>query len=146
MPLFIDANIPIYAGGRPHPLREPCLRVLTRASERPDLFVTDAEVVQELLHHYLSVRAWERGERVVIGFARLMHDRIVPVSVADVLGAADSVARYADLSARDLIHLSVMRRLGSTRIVSADRDFDRVPDVTRLDPTEVEAWREQVEA
>ena len=34
---FIDANVPIYAAGREHPYREPCIRVLEVRPESPML-------------------------------------------------------------------------------------------------------------
>ncbi len=45
-PTFLDANVPIYAAGRPHRLKEPCAQVLMLAAERPEAFLTDAEVLQ----------------------------------------------------------------------------------------------------
>ena len=50
---FIDSNVPIYAAGREHLCREPCIRVLAAVNDNPQAFVTDAEVFQEILHHYL---------------------------------------------------------------------------------------------
>ena len=49
---FIDANVPIYAAGREHPYREPCIRVLAAVNDDPGAFFTDAEVFQEIVHHY----------------------------------------------------------------------------------------------
>ncbi len=43
-PILIDANVPIYASGRPHPVQQPCVRVLELAAILPQWFVTDAEV------------------------------------------------------------------------------------------------------
>ena len=56
--VFIDVNIPMYAAGTPHPLREPSQRVIMAiAIGRLDA-VTDAEVLQEILYRYLHI-----GER-----------------------------------------------------------------------------------
>ena len=62
---FIDANIPIYAAGRKHPYREPCVRVLAAVSNNPEAFVTDAEVFQEIMHHYRRTERWDAGQVVV---------------------------------------------------------------------------------
>ncbi len=35
---FLDANVPIYAAGRPHSLKEPCARILLLVAERPQAF------------------------------------------------------------------------------------------------------------
>ena len=52
--VFIDANVPIYAAGGDHPYKEPCARILRMAAEEPQPFVTDSEVLQELMHRYLA--------------------------------------------------------------------------------------------
>ena len=80
------------------------------------------------------------GRVVLRDFAEAMHDRIEPVYVEDVQLAARLADEYPGVSARDLVHVAVMRRMGVDRIVSADRDFDRIADVERLDPAEVGEW------
>ncbi len=137
---FIDANVPIYASGREHPNREPCARVLLMAADHPLSFVTDVEVIQELVHRYLASGRWTLGREVVQGFAEVMHDRIEPVYVEDVHLAASLADGHPGISARDLVHAAVMRRLGADRIISSDADLDRLPGVTRLDPADVREW------
>jgi predicted nucleic acid-binding protein len=58
--------------------------------------------------------------------------------------AARLADRHPGISARDVVHAAVMRRVGVNWIVSADTDFDRLPDVTRLDPALVEEWGDSV--
>ena len=141
---FIDANVPIYASGREHPSKEPCARVLMMAAESPLSFVTDAEVLQELLHRYLASGRWTLGREVLRGFSEVMHDRIEPVHVEDIHLAATLADAHPGISARDLVHAAVMQRLGTNLIVSVDTDFDRLPGVTRLDPAHVEEWNHSV--
>ena len=80
------------------------------------------------------------GREVLRNFTEAMHDRIEPVYVEDMNLAARLVDEYPGVSARDLVHVAVMRRMGADRVVSADRDFDRIADVERLDPAEVGEW------
>ncbi len=143
-PIFVDTNVPIYAAGRPHYLKAACTRVLLLISRRPEAFVTDAEVFQELLHRYRSLGVWPQGKTVLERFAVLMRDRVEPVRLEDVLHAGRLADTHADLSARDLLHLAVMDRIGSAVIVSADRDFDRVGHVQRLDPMDVGTWEKEI--
>ena len=149
-PVFLDANVPIYAAGGEHALKAPCVRVLELAAERPRDFVTDAEVLQELLHRYLALRLWPAGRAVIEGFAVLMADRIEPVHGTDILEAAALAGGLAGAherrSARDLLHAAVMRRIGSRRIVTADRDFDAFEGLERLDPADVESWAASLDA
>ena len=137
---FIDANIPIYAAGRDHPNKEPCARVLMMAAEHPLSFVTDCEVLQELLHRYLASGRWSLGREVLHAFAEVMRDRIEPVYVEDIDVAAELADSHANVSARDLVHAAVMRRLRTDRIISVDTDFDSLPGVIRLAPAGVGEW------
>ena len=142
---FIDANIPIYAVGREHPYREPCADTLVLVAENPRSFVTDAEVLQELVHRYLAKDRWALGREVLRAFALVMQDRIEPVYAGDILAAADLADRHQGISARDLVHAAVMQRLGAEHIISADTDFDRLPGMTRLDPIRIGEWGDSIQ-
>lgn len=142
--IFVDANVPIYAGGAPHELKEPCVQILGMVARRPRLFRTDAEVLQELIHRYRTGNQWVVGRARTEDFAVLMHRRIEPLRADDVLQAAALADRYPRLSARDLVHLAVMRRLGITAVVSGDADFDAVAGLRRLDPRNLAAWRNEI--
>ncbi len=141
---FIDANIPIYATGKQHPNMQAAQRILRLISVRHQDFVTNSEVLQEILHYYLRSGRWEQGQIVMRAFSELMNRRIEPVYPDDFLRAAQAADDYPDVSARDLVHASVMHRLGITRIISADRDFDRIVGVERLDPAHLDDWEHSV--
>ena len=143
-PAFTDANVPIYAAGREHDNKEPCARVLMMAAEHPQSFVTDVEVLQELLHRYVATGRWALGRQVLRSFAELMHDRIEPVYEQDIQLAARLADSLPRISARDLVHAAVMQRLGADQIVSTDTDFDRLPDVIRLDPADIGKWGDSI--
>jgi predicted nucleic acid-binding protein len=145
-PVFLDANIPIYAAGRPHPLKDSATRIVLMAAEHPEAFVTDVEVVQEMLHRYLALRLWDGGRAAVEQFMALMDGRIESVTEADLNEVVHLADRHRDVAARDLLHAAVMSRLGVTQIVSADADFDRIEGIERLDPAAFDAWRASIEA
>lgn len=54
--------------------------------------------------------------------------------MADARRARSLNARYPDLKARDLIHVTVMLDNGISHILSTDRHFDQVDKVQRIDP------------
>ena len=135
--VFVDANVPIYAAGGDHPYKEPCARILLMAADAPKSFVTDSEILQELMHRYLASRRWELGRVVLQTFAEAMDGRIEPVLAEDILSASQLADRHSHVSARDLVHAAVMQRLGTNRIISADTDFDQLPGIDRLDPAHV---------
>lgn len=66
--VFIDANVPIYAAGREHRYRGSRSRVLLLVAEHPQWFLTDAEVLQELVHRYVSSGRWALGREVLENF------------------------------------------------------------------------------
>ena len=137
---FIDANVPMYAAGSEHPLRAPCIRVMEMIGAHPERFITDAEVFQEIIHRYLSERRWPLGRDVFNRFVRAMHRSIEPVYPQDIFDAAAFADDHPGINARDLVHAAVALRLGVSRIVSTDTDFDRLPVVTRLAPERVDEW------
>jgi predicted nucleic acid-binding protein len=139
--IFIDANIPMYVGGAPHPLKVPSLEVMRLAQLAPDAFVTDAEVLQEILHRYKATNRWSVGSVVFETFLEAMRGRIAPMLVQDVELAASLSTSYVVLSARDSIHLAVMQRLGVTRIVTTDAGFQGLPGIEFLDPARIDEWR-----
>ena len=53
--VFTDADIPIYAPGGDHPLKEQSARMLRSVDEDPRPIVTDSEILGELLHRYLAL-------------------------------------------------------------------------------------------
>ena len=138
---FIDTNVPIYAAGRAHPLKEPCAQILLLVAEHAQAFVTDAEVLQELLHRYLALRLWPQGRDVFQRFSTLMQERVEAVQAGDVEFAASLADDFQELGGRDLLHAAVMRRLGVRQIISADKDFDLLRDVERLDPAQLTVWQ-----
>ena len=139
-PIFLDANVPMYAAGRPHPLKEPCRRVMRAIDRNPTAFVTNVEVLQEILHRYLAVRRWDQGRAVFLRVVVAMEGRIEPITQEDVELAADIADRHPTLDARDLLHTAVMSRLRIARIVSTDTGCDRIDGIERLDPMRFEEW------
>ena len=139
--VFIDANVPIYAAGRDHPYKEPCARILRILADDPQSFITDSEVLQEMMHRYLASGRWTLGREVVRAFAEVMRGRVEPVHGEDVTLATKLADRHSEVSARDLVHAAVMQRLGTNRIISADTDFDRLEGIDRLDPARIEEWQ-----
>jgi hypothetical protein len=96
--------------------------------------VTDAEVLQEILHRYTALGRRERAIEVCHLFLKVVPD-VLPVTREAVERALDLHARYPQLQARDSLHLAVMQQHGISRILSADRHFDGIPGLIRLDPS-----------
>ena len=134
--VFVDANVPMYAVGADHPLKAPCLAVLRAAAGGTLVAVTDAEVHQEILHRYAALGDRARAIQISELFLRAVPE-VLSMTRADVETAAALLRDHADLPVRDAMHAAVMARNGIRRIVTADRHFDLISDVERVDPLEL---------
>jgi uncharacterized protein len=132
---FVDANVPMYAVGADHPLKLPCLAVLEEIARGERIAVTDVEVLQEILHRYTALGQRARAVEVAELFMRVVPAAL-PVTREDFVAALALHMRHVALEARDTLHLAVMERHGIRRIISADRHFDGIAEVVRLDPSE----------
>ena len=132
-PIFVDANIPMYAHGAGHPLRELCRAAIARLGRREVEACTSAEIHQELLHRYLSLRRPAEAVRVSRDFA-IIVPLILPITRQDIETAWDLMARYPGLHTRDYVHIAVMFNNDLTCILSTDTHFDLVSEIERIPP------------
>lgn len=129
--ILIDSNIPMYLAGRdPARKLEAQLLVKKAISDRQRL-VTDAEVLQEILHRYQAI---QRLDAIQPAFDAILGvvDEVLPVDRAVAERAKLIVLGYRRLSARDAVHLAVMQQHEISQIMSFDSGFDRFPGITRL--------------
>jgi predicted nucleic acid-binding protein len=138
---FIDANIPLYSAGAPHPYADPCKTILRFAADNKDRFVSSAEVTQELLNVGIRRRDLERA-RLMIASLEASCGLVESISANDVRIALEF--DLPRLSARDRIDLAVMQRLECAHIVTTDRAFDGLPGITRVDPGDFDTWSPQL--
>jgi len=129
--IFLDSNIPMYLSGAPHPLKTESQMLLERAVAAGERIVTDAEVLQEILHRYTAINRLD-AIAPAIQLVLEIVDEVFPIEKIDVLRASEILHNPATLSARDAVHVAAMERRRVTRIMSFDRDFDRWPGLTRL--------------
>jgi hypothetical protein len=122
----------MYAAGRPHPHREPSLRLLKRVRSGEIEGHTSTEVLQEILYRYSALNRRDLATQVYDFFVEICPT-VLDVTVADTDLARDLLLEIPALSARDAVHAAVMRNHGIDRIASFDEGFDDVPGVTRFD-------------
>ena len=129
--IFIDSNVPMYLIGAPHPHKADAQRLLEKYVTGRERLVTDAEVLQEILHRYVAI---ERRDAIQPAFDALLGivDEVFPVDLPGVERAKTIVSGNERLSARDALHLAVMERQGVDRILSFDRGFDEFPGIERI--------------
>ncbi len=133
--IFLDVNVFMYAAGAPHPYKGPCLRILTDLEMGVLSAVVNTEILQELLYRYSHVGMADKGIqlcREILNYPLT----ILPVTEPDVRLAIDLLDVYQarGLKSRDAIHAATMQNHGITRLLSADKDFDVMDLITRVDP------------
>lgn len=121
----------MYLVGAPHPHKTDARRWLEELVSGQERLVTDAEVLQEILHRYVAIA---RRDAIQPAFDALLGlvDVVFPVDRDAVERAKAVVQGRNGLSARDAVHLAIMQIHGVKRILSFDRGFDGFPGVTRL--------------
>lgn len=130
---LLDTNVLVYAAGRPDPHREPCRAILLDAADRTEEYGIDVETLQELMDFYTR-----RGQRAVAG--RVVTETLrsfqdpFPITRREIEEAADIVKGYRRLTPRDALHAAVVLTHNLEGIVSADRAFDQIDEITRFDP------------
>lgn len=130
---FLDANILMYAAGSAHPLREPCRKALHKAVYQEIRLVTDAEVLQEILHRYFSIGRPDSA-RIVHRSAIDLCDEVLPIEAKHTTTALELLLEHPELTPRDAIHVATMQHHGLELLLSTDRDFDDLPQIDRVDP------------
>ena len=129
--IFIDSNIPMYLVGAPHPHKADAQQLVEQFVSNRERLVTDAEVLQEILHRYVAIN---RRDAIQPAFDALLGiaDQVLSVEAAAAYRAKDILMSHQQMSARDALHLAVMEQHGIERILSFDSGFDGFPGISRL--------------
>jgi len=129
--ILVDSNIPMYLVGTPGPHKTDAQRILEKLIGQRERLVTDAEVLQEILHRYVAIHR-RRDIQPAFDVVLSIVDEVYSVNLAVVERAKQMVLAYDRLSARDAIHLAVMQQNGISQILTFDSGFDSFPGITRL--------------
>jgi len=129
--IFLDSNVPMYLIGASHPHKIDAQRILERLVSERQRLVTDAEVLQEILHRYVAIG---RRDAIQPAFDALLGivDEVLSIERATAERAKEILLGNPRLSARDAVHLAVMEQHHVEQIVSFDSGFDGHPGITRI--------------
>lgn len=133
MTLFVDAAVVMYAAGGDHPYRDACRKLLDDIGAGRLEAVTSVEVVQEIGHRFVSIRQPERARELTVATLDLFAP-VLPITHAVMRRVPALMTRYPSLDSRDLVHIATCIHEGITDILSADRAYDDVAEVQRIDP------------
>lgn len=137
-PFLFDTTVFLYAVGSDHSYRAPCRQILARVEE--GALVGDASL--ELVHEFAHVRLRRTKDRraalreasAVASLCRL-HD----FERRDLDLALQLVERDELRDVRDGVFAATALNRGIDAILSADRDFDGIEGLERIDPVDSEA-------
>lgn len=134
-PIFLDANIFMYAAGKEHRYKQPCIQILKAVESGQLSCVTNVEVLQELLYRYHHIHILNKG----IQLCQLILEyplTLLSVTQSDIQLSLELLAQNqaAGLKPRDAIHAATMQNNNLTQILSADKHFDHIASIHRLDP------------
>ncbi len=129
--IFVDSNVPMYLVGGPHPHKENARRLVERCIAERERLVTDAGVLQEILHRYGAI---DRRDAIQPAFDAILGvvDEVFPIDEPSVERGKAIMLANRKLSARDALHVSVMERRRVKRILTFDAGFDGVAGIERL--------------
>jgi uncharacterized protein len=121
----------MYLVGATHVHKSDARRLLERLIGERQRLVTDAEVLQEILHRYVAIN---RRDAIQPAFDALLGivDQVLAVDRSIVERAKQIVLGYQHLSARDAVHLAVMEHHGIAQILTFDSGFESFPGISRL--------------
>lgn len=121
----------MYLVGTAHPNRLLARAHLSELIAARQRLVTDAEVLQEIVHRYAALRRTDALPGA-LQVARDLVDTVFPIAEAQVMRAAEIVRAPLGLSARDALHVAVMEQHGIDHILTFDTAFDRWPGIERI--------------
>jgi predicted nucleic acid-binding protein len=130
--LYVDSNVFFYAKIQDRVFGESCSRVLSKIASKEIDASTSALVALEVanaLRRYGLSKDVADEVRAIFSFGIDVY----PVESADIREAAE-IYSEVKISPYDCAHAAIMKRNGLSTIVSADKEFDRVNWLKRIDP------------
>ena len=128
--LFLDANFLIYLNTMVNDQHSKLQKFFSGLLNE-ELF-TDLLVIEETL--YISFSKYNVPYQLTLEFLKnaiLPYAAITPMEESDISLLGNYLSRYP-VKPSDAVHLACMEKEGITKIISEDKDFDKVKEVTRL--------------
>ena len=125
--IFVDANFLIYLNLGVKEVEDYYLKLLSEES-----LATDPLVLDEVI--YVSKKKYGIRLEDALDFLDnivLPNSVVLPVTINEYRRAREVMLKYS-VSPSDALHVAVMLNNSIRRILSEDRDFDRVKEVERV--------------
>lgn len=130
---FIDTNVFIYSVATDSPYQAGAVETMEALGAGRASAATSVSVIEELWHQEMSGRL-----PGLDGVADSVFTLMRPVlAVTDEIVEAALALRAGRLGANDRIHVATCLAAGIPAILTADRGFDGVPGLRRVDPADL---------
>ncbi len=137
-PRYVDASVFVHAYIRPRRelrahergIKAHARAIVARINEGEDVVTSTVQVAEiaNVLENWMSLGD---AEAVQQGLCTLDSLSILPTTRADLLEALALGSEFA-LGTSDALAVVFMKRGGLREVYSFDRDFDRLPDISRV--------------
>ena len=135
--ILIDASVIAYAVGEPHPLREPCRRILEAHGDGRLEVMTTVETLQAFLQLRLRHRSREDATALTRELAAAL--RPIVTSRTDLERALALMDQHPDLPPSRAVLAAVAINHEAEALVSADPAFATIPGLRWVDPGDAAA-------
>ncbi|MBA2444795.1 MAG: type II toxin-antitoxin system VapC family toxin [Nocardioidaceae bacterium] len=133
--IVVDTTVLVYAVGSEHAYRDPSRSLMEAIGSGAIRATTSVEVIQEFAH----VRACRRGRADARRLATAYADLFGPLATTTerhLRTGLDWWDRHKAIGAFDAVLAAVAQDLGATALISSDRAFARLTEVTHVLPDE----------
>ena len=129
---FIDSNVFFYAKILDREFGDACAKILDKILKGELRVVTSVLVIIELAN---ALRKYGLGEEVknIIDAIFSLDIQVYEIDSLDVRTAA-TIFDESRISPYDCVHVAIMKKAGIVHMLSADKDFDKIAWIRRLDP------------
>ncbi len=129
---FIDSNVFFYAKIMDKEYGKDCARILNAIADGGLKAVTSSLTIIEIAN---ALRKYGLGSEVkkVVDALFSLDLNVFSVDPVDVRIAAE-IFEEIGISPYDCTHVAIMKKAKTNKIISADKEFDKIPWIKRLDP------------
>jgi uncharacterized protein len=128
---YLDVNILIYWIMKHPEFGEKALNWIIQAEDSPGAYITSALSIYESAFiiaglHGKTLNDQSLMEEITSSFSDLKGIHFAPLTFEQLTEAPNLMTQY-NLDLEDAVHLTVALENNASRIISNDKDFDRVP-------------------
>jgi len=132
--LYIDSNIFIFAATGKEELGQNCRKIIKLINEQKITCAASFLVIDEVL--WILKKEVRKDDAIKITKAMLsMPIKWIEIKKSVIIRMMDTYEK-TKLDPRDAIHISSMKEVGLSVIVSEDDDFDKVEGIERINASE----------